>query len=134
LNDPRLTALLLDYADHEDPKMAVAAIKSLGKLKPAEAVDVLVSLLQSSKEIERLIACCRALGQIADPTAIEALAKMLAPGGFLSLRKKQSSAVRAAAGFALAQISDPRVAEVLAAYVDDRDPRIRQVARALVKK
>ena len=134
LNDPRLTALLLDYANHEDPKMAVVAIKSLGKLKPAGAVDVLVSLLQSSKEIERLIACCRALGQIADPTAIEALAKMLAPGGFLSLRKKQSSAVRAAAGFALAQISDPRVAEVLAPYVDDRDPRIRQVARALVKK
>lgn len=134
LNDPRLTSLLLDYANHEDPKMAVVAIKSLGKLKPAGTIDVLVSLLESSKEIERLIACCRALGQIADPVAIEPLAKMLAPGGFLSLRKKQSSAVRAAAGFALAQISDPRVVEALAPYVDDRDPRIRQVARALVKQ
>jgi len=134
LNDPRLTSLLLDYANHEDTKMAVVAIKSLGKLKPAGAVDVLVSLLESSKEIERLIACCRALGQIADPTAIEPLAKILAPGGFLSLRMKQSSAVRAAAGFALAQISDPRVVEALAPYVDDRDPRIRQVARALMKK
>ena len=134
LNDPRLTSLLLDYANHEDPKMAVVAIKSLGKLKPAGAVDVLVSLLESAKEIERLISCCRALGQIADPTAIEPLAKMLAPGGFLSLRKKQSSAVRAAAGFALAQISDPRVVEALAPYVDDHDPRIRQVARALVKE
>ena len=48
---------------------------------------------------------------------------MLAPGGFLSLRKKQSSAVRAAAGFALAQISDPRVVEALAPDVDDHDPR-----------
>ncbi|MGD8688038.1 MAG: HEAT repeat domain-containing protein, partial [Syntrophobacterales bacterium] len=134
LNDPQLTSLLLDYANHEDPKMAVVAIKSLGKLKPAGAVDVLVSLLESSKETERLIACCRALGQIADPAAIEPLATMLAPGGFLSLRKKQSSAVRAAAGFALAQISDPRVVETLAPYVDDRDPRIRQVARSLVKK
>jgi HEAT repeat protein len=134
LNNPQLTSLLLDYANHEDPKMAVVAIKSLGKLKPAGAVDVLVSLLESSKETERLIACCRALGQIADPAAIESLARMLAPGGFLSLRKKQSSAVRAAAGFALAQISDPRVVEALAPYVDDRDPRIRQVARSLVKK
>ena len=62
------------------------------------------------------------------------MASIVAPGGFLSLRKKQSSAVRAAAGFALAQISDPRVAEVLAPYVDDSDPRIRQVARALVNK
>ena len=134
LHDPQLTSLLLDYANHEDPKMAVVAIKSLGKLKPAGAVDVLVSLLESSKEIERLIACCRALGQIADPTAIDPLAKILAPGGFLSLRKKQSSAVRAAAGFALSQISDPRVVETLAPYVDDSDPRIRQVARALVKE
>ena len=134
LNDPRLTSLLLDYANHEDPKMAVVAIKSLGKLKPAGAVDVLISLLESSREIERLIACCRALGQIADPTAIEPLARILAPGGFLSLRKKQSSAVRAAAGFALSQISDPRVVETLAPYVDDSDPRIRQVARALVNK
>jgi HEAT repeat protein len=58
---------------------------------------------------------------------------MLAPGGFLSLRKKQSSAVRAAAGFALAQISGPHVAEALAPYVDDRDPRIRQLARARMK-
>ncbi|MDH3965292.1 MAG: HEAT repeat domain-containing protein, partial [Deltaproteobacteria bacterium] len=33
LNDPRLTSLLLDYANHEDPKMALVAIKSLGKLK-----------------------------------------------------------------------------------------------------
>jgi hypothetical protein len=34
----------------------------------------------------------------------------------------------------LAQISDPRVVETLAPYVDDPDPRIRQVARSLVKK
>ncbi|MEJ2234032.1 MAG: hypothetical protein P8X67_08900 [Syntrophobacterales bacterium] len=51
----------------------------------------------------------------------------------MSLRKKQSSAVRAAAGFALAQISGPHVAEALAPYVDDRDPRIRQLARARMK-
>lgn len=134
LNDARVTSLLFDYANHEDPKMAVIAIKSLGKLKPAGAVDVLVSLLESSKEIERLIACCRALGQIADPAAVEPLAKMISPAGFLSLRKKKSSAVRAAAAFSLAQIPDPRVAEVLAPYADDRDPRVRQVARSLLAK
>jgi diguanylate cyclase (GGDEF)-like protein len=134
LNDPRMTSLLFDYANHEDSKMAVVAIKSLGKLKPKGAVDVLVSVLESSKEIGRLIACCRALGQIADPAAIEPLAKMLAPGGLLSLRKKRSSLVRATAASALAQIPDPRVAEVLAPCVEDRDPRVRQVARGLVNK
>ena len=134
LNDPRVTSLLFDYASHEDPKMAVIAIKTLGRLKPAGAVDVLVSLLDPSQEIERVIASCRALGQIADPAAIEPLSQMVARGGLLSFRKKRSSSVRAAAAFALAQISDPRVAEILGSYVDDRDPRIRQVARSVANK
>ncbi len=134
LNDARVTSLLLDYANHEDVKMAVVAIKSLGKLKPKGAVDVLVSVLESSKEPERLIACCRALGQIADPAAIEPLAKMVDLGRFLSLRKKRSSLVRATAASALAQIPDPQVAQVLAPYVEDRDPRIRQVAQARASK
>jgi len=134
LNDTRVTSLLFDYANHEDPKMAVIAIKSLGKIKPAGAVDVLISLLESSKEVERLIACCRALGQIADPAAIEPLAKMLSPGSILSLRKRKSSAVRAAAAFALAQVPHARVSEVLAPYVDDRDPRVRQIARSQVEE
>jgi diguanylate cyclase (GGDEF)-like protein len=132
LNDARVTSLLFDYANHQDPKMAVIAIKSLGKVKPEGAVDVLLSLLESSKEVERLIACCRALGQIADPAAIEPLAKMLSPGSILSLRKRRSSAIRAAAAFALAQIPHSRVSEVLAPYADDRDPRVRQIARSRI--
>jgi len=132
LNDAQVNSLLFDYANHEDPKMAVIAIKSLGKVKPAGAVDVLLSLLESSKEVERLIACCRALGQIADPAAIEPLAKMLSPGSILFLRKRRSSAIRAAAAFALAQIPHARVSEVLAPYSDDSDPRVRQIARSQV--
>ena len=95
LNDAELTSLLLEYADHEDSSMAVAAIKSLGKLKPAGAVDLLVSLLDSAKETERLIACCRALGQIADPSGIEPLANVMVNGGFFTFRKRKSSLVRA---------------------------------------
>ncbi|UCE83195.1 MAG: diguanylate cyclase [Deltaproteobacteria bacterium] len=129
LNDAEVTSLLLDYANHDDPSTAVAAIKALGKIKPAGATDALVALLDSAKETERLIACCRALGQIADPATIEPLAKMLAPGGFLSLRKKRSNLVRATAAFALAQIPDPRVAEILAPYLEDRDPRVRRIAQ-----
>ena len=132
LNDAQATSLLFDYANHEDPKMAIIAIKSLGKIKPAGTVDFLLSLLESSKEVERLIACCRALGQLADPAAIEPLAKILSPGSILSLRKRRSSAIRAAAAYALAQIPHTRVSEVLAPYADDRDPRVRQIARSRV--
>ena len=134
LNDPQLSPLLFDYANHDDPKMAMIAIKFLGRLKSAGAVEVLVSILESSKELERMIACCRALGQIADPAAIEPLAQILARAGFLSLRKKRSSSVRAAAAFALAQIPDPRAAEILDLYADDPDPRVRQVAQSLPAK
>ena len=132
LNDERLTSLLLNYAKHEDSTMAVAAIKSLGKIKATGAVDALVSLLDSAKETERLIACCRALGQIADPASIEPLAKIMAPEGFFSFRKKRSSLVRATGAFALAQISHPQAVEVLAGYVDDREWRVRQTARDVV--
>jgi len=123
----------LEYANHEDSSMAVAAIKSLGKLKPTGTVDLLVSLLDSAKETERLIACCRALGQIADPASIEPLAKVMVNGGFFTFRKRKATLVRAAAAFALTQIHHPRVSEVLSLYVEDRDPRVRQSARDYLK-
>ncbi|MFB3067890.1 MAG: HEAT repeat domain-containing protein, partial [Acidobacteriota bacterium] len=132
LNDERLTSLLVERTSHQDPTIATAAISSLGKIKPAGAAQVLVSLLESAKDQKRIIASCRALGQIADPASIEPLAQLLAPQGFFSFLKKRSPLVRATAAFALAQMSDPRVAEVLARHVDDDDSRVRQAARDVV--
>ena len=129
LDNEDVTSLLLDYANQEDQSMSVFAIKSLGKLKSTGVVDALASLMDSTQDTERLIACCKVLGQIADPSGIEPLAKIMTPGGFLSFRKKKNSRVRATAAFALAQIDHPKVAEILARYVKDRDPRIRQIAR-----
>ena len=129
LNNEDVMSLLLDYATQEDQSMAVFAIKSLGKLKSTGVVDALVSLMNSTKDTERLIACCRVLGRIGDPAGIEPLAKIMAPGGFFSFRKRKNALVRATAAFALAQIDHPKVAEVFAIYVEDRDPRVRQIAR-----
>ena len=133
LNNEDVTSLLLDYANQEDQSLAVFAIKSLGKLKSTGVVDALVSLMDSTQDTERLIACCRVLGQIADPAGVEPLAKIMAPGGFFSFRKKKNTRVRATAAFALAQIPHPRVTEVLYLYVEDRDPRVRQSARDHLK-
>ncbi len=112
--------------------MAVAAIASLGKIKPAGAVEVLVSLLDSCEESERLIACCQALGRIGDPASIEPLAQIMIPRRFFSLRKKRSPQVRASAAFALAHIAHPRVVEILTTYVEDSDSRVRQIAHDVV--
>jgi len=133
INDAELTSLLFDYAIHEDSSMAIAAIKYLGKLNPAGTMDLLVSLLNSVKEIDRLIACCRALGQIADPAGIEPLAKLMVTRSFFTFRKRKNPLLRATAAFALAQISHPRVAEVFSLYLEDRDPRVRQSARDYLK-
>jgi len=40
-----------------------------------------------------------------------------------------SIAVRAAAAFALGQISHPKADENLARFAEDRDPRVREIAR-----
>ena len=88
LKDENLTSLLVDCAHHKDVTIAVAAIASLGKIKPTTAVEVLVSLLDSCKEGERLIACCQALGRIGDPASIDPLAQIMIPRRFFSLRKK----------------------------------------------
>ncbi len=128
LNDSQVVNLMMEYAKGPELQLAVEAIECLGRLKPAAAVNGLVSLLGRSKEKERLIACCRALGQIADPATIEPLAKTLAQKGFISRRKRRAD-IRAAAIFALGQISHPQVAKVLALYREDPDPRVREIAR-----
>jgi HEAT repeat protein len=128
LNDSQVVNLILDYAKGPETDLALEAIECLGRLRPAAAVNGLVSLLRSSKEKERIIACCRALGQIADPASIDPLAKTLAPKGFLFRRKKKAD-IRAAAIFALGQISHPQVAKILALYRADPDPRVREIAR-----
>jgi HEAT repeat protein len=132
LNDSQVVNLLLDYAKGPDTHLAVEAIECLGRLKSAVAGNGIISLLGSSKEKWRLVACCRALGMIADPASIEPLAKILARKGFFS-RGKRTAEVRAAAIIALTQISHPLVAKVLAVYVDDRDPRVQEIARIHIK-
>ncbi len=128
LNDPYVVELLLECAKSQETNLATAAIRGLGRLKTKSAAGDLLSILSSSRDQEKLIASCRALGQIADPASVEILAKTLAPNGLLSLRRRRSSQLRAAAAFALANIPEPSASEVLARFVEDRDPRVREVA------
>ena len=93
---------------------------------------MLVALLDSTRETDRLVAACRALGQIANPASIEPLARVVAPIGFLSFQKPKDPLVRATAAFALAQIPDPRVTEILSGHLKDSDWRIRQTAYEVV--
>ncbi len=127
LNTPQVGELLADFAKNQETSLAIDSIECLGKLKPAFAAETLISLLKSSKESNRLIACCRALGHIAAPSSIDPLLAILSRKKFFFRRKW--SRVRVTAFFALSQIPHPRVEQLLAAFVDDRDQQIREMAR-----
>ncbi len=132
INDSYVAELLLSYAKHPEPSLATAAIKTLGRLKIRSAAEVLVSVLNSTKDETRLVACCRALGQIADPGCIEPMAKLLAQRRLTGFFRRHSVQVRAAAAFALANTPHPGAIEVLEGFVEDRDPNIREIARSAV--
>ena len=130
MNDDQAGRLLLEQIENDNLGVALAAIRFLGKLKPTNASERLVSLLQTAKNENLLVACCQSLGLIGDSASIDPLAKLLAPKGWFR-RKRQSSEVRATAALALSQIDDPRVVQILSSYTDDNDARVRQIANAL---
>jgi HEAT repeat protein len=130
VKDHQIATWLLDLAHTPQLVLAAGAIKCLGNLKPPEAEANLIEILNSTKEDQLRIACCRALGQIGKPTCIDALSKILSSNGFLFFRKQHTPAVRTVAAFALQQISHPRTTELLSRLVDDPDPQVREIARS----
>ncbi len=134
LNDRQLNQVLLPYVEHEDVRVATDAIGCLVNLNVPGLCDRLVSVLESSAEPVRLIACCQALGQIGGSAALDALAGVVMPKGFLFFRKRWHPDVRVAAVQALGRIKDPLASHLLASVSRDKDPRVRQLARASSKK
>lgn len=133
LNDNQTIGLLLDQVKNGKGKLGVPSVKCLAKLNPPKTDEALNSLLNATKDEDLSIACCQALGQIASPTSIEPLSNVLAPKGFFLLRKKRSPQVRAAAAFALGQISHPRVVQVLAPMTNDGDPRVQEIVKSILE-
>ncbi len=129
LNDSQVVELLLKHARGAETELATSVIRWFGKLKAQGVVQEIVSILDSTDETERIIACCHALSQSADPAAIEALARLLAARRPLQWRRKWSSEVRAAAALALSKIAHPRALEVLKDFTKDRDPAVRRIAQ-----
>ena len=129
LENSQVIEWLQEFLQSRKPALAASAVKCLGKLRPPNIEADLVALLNSTDNDQLRIACCRALGQIAKPLCIDSLLKFLRPQRSFFFRKTQNSQVRAASAFALGQISHSKASQSLARYVDDRDPRVREIAR-----
>ena len=129
LEDSQVLEWLQEFVQSGKPALMASAVKCLGNLKPPNLEADLIALLNSSNNDQLRVACCRALGQIAKPQCVDILLKLLQSKWAQIFRKSQNSQVRAAAAFALGQISHPKALAGLARFIDDRDPRVREIAR-----
>ncbi|MBW2064260.1 MAG: diguanylate cyclase [Deltaproteobacteria bacterium] len=134
LNDQQTIELLLELAKTQKGKMAVTAIRCLGRIGPSPDIEEeIISILNGAKSDDIIIACCKVLGQKGSPAAIQALKKILVPRGFLMFKRKRSPEVRSAAASALSRIPDPAVNETFSAFLNDSDPRIRMMAKTVLE-
>jgi hypothetical protein len=132
LKDARLVEMLLENVRSTGTELALAAVRTLEKLKPPNAVDTLADILQSTRDDKLRIACCRALGQIAKTECIAPLTRTLRRKSLFRRRPLFATQVRATAAFALGQIHQAQAIKSLAGFVDDPDARVREVARRVV--
>ena len=129
LNDSQVVELLLEHARGPETELATSVIRWFGRIKAKGVVQEIVSMLTSTHEPARIIACCHALGQSADPVAIEPLATLLSARLALRRRRKWSSEVRAAAALALAKMGHADALAVLEGFTQDKDRAVQRVAQ-----
>ncbi len=86
-------------------------------------------MMTSTDEPARIIACCHALGQSADPAAIEPLAGLLSARLALRRRRKWSREVRAAAALALSNMGHADALALLQGFTQDKDPTVKRIAQ-----
>ena len=112
---------LYDELRKGDPIARRKAAIQMGVLRNRSSVRALMSAL-IDKEWRVREAVAFALGQIADPRAVEPLERVLA--------EDKETEVRASAAFALGMLSDPRTAEALSRALEDDEAAVRSSAIA----
>ena len=97
--------------------VTVGAIKALGELKDATAVEPLIQVLLNNKTLTARSNSAVALGQIGDDKAVEPLIQ--------TLRKDKVPEVRERAAWALREIKDKRAIGPLIQALKDKDWDVR---------
>ncbi len=120
----------LVYGMIEDPDSDVrlAAAMAAGALKVERALRPLLALLEEEDDPDVVAGVLRALGQLGDPGAVNAIEKR-AVGSFFS---RPPTEVRIAAYRALHSIGTPHAKSLLVHAAEDKDPAVKGAVRQML--
>lgn len=120
--------LVYGMIDDVDADVRLAAAMAAGELKVERALRPLLALLEEESDPDVVMGVLRALGQLGDPGAVNAIEKR-AVGSFFS---RPPTDVRIAAYRALHNIGTPHAKSLLLQAADDKDPAVKGPVRQLL--
>jgi HEAT repeat protein len=125
--------LMVRFLDDEDETVQIDAIRAAGEARVRGAVGRLLELLKSGST-RRLEDTCLALGQLADPAAVEPLAEIVEQkSGLFKKRSSTEETVRVRAAWALAQIKSSSAREALNRVAKDPNLQIQTIVQNALK-
>lgn len=117
--EKRFVEKLIWALKHPEPTVGPRAAWVLGERREAQAVDALITTVESSEEMALLEEAVVALGKIADPRAVPCLEQSLRQS-YLSVRQR--------AAWALGRIGGPAVIDALKLALEDPNQTVREAA------
>jgi HEAT repeat protein len=120
--------LVYGMIEDPDPDVRMAAAMAAGELKVERALRPLLALLEQENDSDVVAGVLRALGQLGDPGAVNAIEKR-AVGSFFS---RPPADVRIAAYRALHSIGTPHAKSMLMQAADDKDPAVKGAVRQIL--
>lgn len=129
VGDETSAPLVLGLLDDGDKDVRLAAAVAAGELGVERAQRRLIAMLDETEEADARVTVLRALGQLADPGAVQAIEKL----AVRSLFSKQPTEVRIAAYQALHRIGTPHARQLIQAALSDKDPAVQAAVRKLLR-
>ena len=120
--------LVTSMLGDSDPEVRVAAARAVAALKPERAFKPLMEILKQGDEEEVIEQVLRALGGLADATAVSEIEKRVK----VSMFSSPPTGVRIAGLSALAAIGTPRAVSLVEKAKGDKDPEISSAAQQLL--
>jgi HEAT repeat protein len=110
-----------------DSGMRVSAARAVGVLKVERAYRTLIKILEDGDDDAVIEQVLRALGQLGDASAVQAIEKR----AVTSMFKRSPTGIRVAALTALAAIGTPRALEIVEKAAKDKDAEVRSAVEQI---